>query len=392
MKVIQVINKHRFGGGIDIVADATISLLKKRGNSVFLVSRDSRKLGYSFWAKLRAFGCSIFSPSAWLEMLAMLRMNAPEIVHVHEVYPLISPWFLKACRKVCVPVVMTCHDYRLVCPTANHFQGGNICELCCEGREYWCIIKNCRSNIFESVAYALRSAVARKFRLFHDNVTFFIALTNFGRDRLIDAGFAEKRIVFLPNMVSIPDSPIDPSDGEYIAYAGRISPEKGIDTLLAATRKTGIPVRLAGDGPIKHELVKRSPKNAAFVGLLDRGRLDEFYRKARFLVVPSIWFETFGLVVAEAMGHCLPVIASRIGGLPELVDDGVTGLLFEPGNSKDLANKMKLLWENPDLCRQMGMAGREKAIREYSEDVYYKRLIAVYRKAIEINKKERKQW
>ena len=122
-----------------------------------------------------------------------------------------------------------------------------------------------------------------------------------------------------------------------------------------------------------------------FAGFLDTQKMAAFYRNARFLVLPSKWFEVCPMVIIEAMSNGLPVIASRIGGIPEIVEDGVTGVLFEPGNSEDLAEKMKLLWENPELCRQMGTAGRKKAIREYGEDVYYRRLMDVYQRAIEMN-------
>jgi glycosyltransferase involved in cell wall biosynthesis len=134
------------------------------------------------------------------------------------------------------------------------------------------------------------------------------------------------------------------------------------------------------------EVVKGAPANVKFMGHMSRDQLVGFYRNARFLVVPSICFETFGLVIVEAMSYGLPIIASRMGGLPEIVEDGETGLLFEAGNSEELAYKMKLLWENPTLCRQMGQSGRKKVIREYNEDTYYERLMTVYDRALAMNK------
>jgi len=370
---------------------AAISLmLRKKGLKVFFLERNSQNV-QGLWWKMHAFKEGIYSSSAKKELSYILTIEHPDVVHVHNVYPLISPSVLVACRKSDMPVVMTCHNYRLICPTGVFFDEGEICERCNGGREYWCVLKNCRENIFESIGYALRTAVARKFLLFKDYVTLFIALTEFAKNRLIKAGFPEECIVVVPNMVSIPDSAIDPSGGRYVAFVGRMSSEKGVDTLLeAAARVPEVGVRLAGDGPIKPQLAEKAPRNATFMGWLHKAQLASLYRKARFVVVPSICFETFGLTAAEAMSHGLPVIASRTGGLPEIVEDVVTGFLFEPGNAEELADKMKLLWESPNLCQEMGQAGREKAIREYSEDVYYERLMAVYKKAIEINK-ERKQ-
>jgi len=358
------------------------SMLRHKGHKIFIFKRKSGNIK-GLWRKICAFTKSIYSSSAKKEFSTILKREHPDVVHVHNLYPLISPSVLVACRESDVPVVMTCHNYRLICPTGLFFDGGEICKRCKDGREYWCVLKNCRNNIFESFCYASRNAVARKMRFFQDNVTFYVPPTEFVKHKLVDAGFPEEWIRVIPNMVSIPDSDVDPSSGDYVAYAGRISPEKGIDTLLAAATKVHeVPVRLAGEGPRMAQMVKDAPKNAIFVGFLKGVDISAFYEKARFLVVSSICFESFGLVVVEAMSYGLPVIASRIGGIPEIVEDGVTGFLFEPGNADELAEKMKLLWENPELCRQMGKAGREKAIREYSEDVYYERLMAVYDEAL----------
>jgi glycosyltransferase involved in cell wall biosynthesis len=168
-----------------------------------------------------------------------------------------------------------------------------------------------------------------------------------------------------------------------------MSKEKGIDTLIAAARQLpDLDIRLAGDGPLIPNIIREAPPNMKFLGLMESQEMGILYQKARFLVMPSKWFEMCPLVILEAMSYGLPIIASRIGGLSELVEEGVTGVLFDPGNSEDLAKKMRFLWENPSLGLRMGQAGREKAIREYSEDAYYERLLSVYEKAIEINKKE----
>jgi len=254
------------------------------------------------------------------------------------------------------------------------------------------MLKNCRHNIFESVGYSLRTAVARKFRLFKNNLTLIIALTEFAKRRLSDAGFLNERIFVLPNMVSIPDSATDSTMGKYIAYVGTVYPAKGIDTLIATAKKLPrLPFRLAGSWSRMPELIEKAPKNVAILGQLERAELETLYRKARFMVLPSICFEVCPVVVLEAMSYGLPVIASRIGGLAELVDDGITGLLFEPGNADDLAKKVNLLWDNPHLCQKMGIAGRNKACLEYSKDVYYERLMAIYHSAKLLHNLERVQ-
>ncbi len=202
------------------------------------------------------------------------------------------------------------------------------------------------------------------------------------KNRLVDAGFQEGRIEVIPNMVSLPGAGVTPTDGKYIAFAGRLSPEKGIETLITASRLTALPVKIAGDHASMPEAVEAAPPNMQFMGQLRKDQLGGFYRGARFSVVPSIWHEPFGLVLVEAMSHGLPVIASRIGGMQEIVEDGINGFLFDPGDTEDLADKMKILWDNPELCRKMGRAGREKAAREYSEEAYKRRLMAAYDRAL----------
>lgn len=384
MKVVQVHNSYKFYGGETVIFEVTCRILKKNGHKVSLLERSSKKLQV-LSGKLRAFTESIYSIPARKELSFILESVKPDIIDLHNIYPFISPSVLVACRQFKVPVVMRCQNYKQICPISFHFRNGKICEKCTGGREYWCILKNCRNNIFESVSYALRTSAARKWRIFKNDVTYYIPPTEFVKNRLVEAGFSPNRISVVPNMVSLPDTGINVSPGEYVAYAGRISPEKGISTLLAAAKRSGLPLKIAGDYSLMPETVKAAPFNVRFVEELNRDQLAKFYQNARFSVVPSIWYEPFGLVIAEAMSCGLPVIASKIGGIPEIVEDGVTGFLVEPGDPEDLSSKMKLLWENPDLCRQMGQAGRKRAAIKYSEDAYYKNIMNVYRKAIMIN-------
>lgn len=386
MKVLQVHNHHQSRGGEEIMFESISHTLKEKGHDVFVLERNNRDVR-GFGGKMGAFKEGIYSNSAKKAISYILESEHPDIVHVHNVYTLISPSILVACRHFDVPVVIRCADFRFIsCPIGNHLSNGSICERCTGGREFWCVLKNCKKNFCESMAYTLRTVVARKLRFFQDNVTLYVPPSEFVKQRLIDADFPQERISVIPNMVSIPDAVENNSNGKYIAYVGRITPEKGIDTLLTAAGQTGLPVRIAGDNSQMHEFVKMTPLNVQFVGLLNRDQLTGFYQNAHFSVVPSICFETFGLVAAEAMSHGLPVIASKIGALPEIVEDSVTGFLFNPGNAEELAGKMRLLWENPELCRKMGKAARDKVIQQYGKELYYKRLVETYHRAMELKK------
>jgi glycosyltransferase involved in cell wall biosynthesis len=220
-------------------------------------------------------------------------------------------------------------------------------------------------------------------RLFHDNVTLFVAVSEFAKSRLVAAGFDESRIVVLRNMVAASTGPADASQGTYAAFAGRMSHEKGLHTLLKAVGGfPECPVQLAGSGPLLEHLKRNAPANAELKGQLISSQMQQFYRGARFVVVPSITYEMCPLVILEAFSHGIPVIASRLGAQRELVTHGVNGLLFEPGNPEDLQRKMKQLWDDPDLCRQLGRAGYERVLRDHSEESYYQRLMGVYHRAM----------
>ena len=386
MRMLQLYNQYRsLRSGEERVVFDVMELMDKKGVEAKLLMKSSRGIEDRLSLKIRAFFSGIYNLSAYHEMTELLREFRPDIVHVNNLYPLFSPSVLVACRRQSTPIVMTIQNYALTCPTAHHLSKGVICEQCLGGREYYCFLKNCRENIFESLAYSIRSTVARKMRFFKDNVTVYIVPTKFTKRRLIESGFQAERIILLRNMVTARDRPIDSSKGSYVAFGGRMSPEKGVDILLsAAKRLPEIPIQLAGEGPILTRLRKAAPTTANFLGLLENEAMDAFYRGARFLVVPSQWFEMCPLVISQAFAHGLPVIASRLGGLADLVDDGATGFLFEPGNSEDLAKKIHLLWNKPNLCREMGELAYTRTIKELGEDVYFMKLMAVYEKAIRI--------
>jgi glycosyltransferase involved in cell wall biosynthesis len=385
MKLLQIYNQYRslFGGEENVVRD-TAALVAAHGGRTKLLLRSSRGIEDSMPKKIGAFFSGFYSFGARREVARALSVNRPDVVHAHNLYPLFSPAALVACRRAGVPVVLSLHNHAQTCPNADHLYQGRICERCLQGGEIHCLLQDCRNNRIESLAYAGRSYFARRLRLFRDNVDIFICLTQFAKQRLVRAGLDAGCIAVLPNMVDLERRVVDPAQGSYIGFAGRLDREKGIHTLLAAGGRLqkAVPLHLAGDGPLRRQLETGAPPNARFLGQLGNAAMDAFYTQARIIVLPSECFEMCPLVISEAMSHGLPVIASRIGGIPELVDDGETGLLFEPGNVEDLSHKIDILWNSPDLCRRMGAAGRRKAERRYGADSYYRQLAAIYDRAI----------
>jgi len=381
-------NAYGMYSGEEAAVEREIHLLCQRGHEVSVYWRSSAELSHLRLGRLRAFVAGIFAPGSRTAIRGFLEQNAPAIVHFHNLFPLISPSVLPELRKQGIPGVMTVHNYRLVCPNGLHMSKKTltVCEKCCGGKEYWCILRNCEASMPKSIGYALRNWVARSLRLFLDNVAAYVCLTQFQRQRLICEGFPADRVTVVPNMAEDSYPALDLDDaGTYVGYVGRISPEKGVDKLLAAAKELqSIPFQAAGSYDSTPHLPSCAPKNFRFLGFLDRKVVPQFILGSRFMVLCSTWFEGFPMAVVEAMIMGKAVVASKIGGMPELVDDHVTGLLFEPGNAGDLTEKIRYLWDRPGECRRMGQAGREKALREYSPQKHYERLMAVYEKAITV--------
>jgi glycosyltransferase involved in cell wall biosynthesis len=385
MNIAIVHNSYGAPAGEETVVRALLDLLAARGHRTATFMRSSAEIPAMALGQVRAFFSGIFSLRAQRAFRRFLSQTHPDVVHVHNVFPLISPSVLLECRRAKVPVVMSVHNYRLVCPTGLHLskRDPRPCERCCGGREYWCLLRNCEGDVFKSLGYSLRSYVARRARLYHANVSMYACLTEFQRRRLVSAGFPQDRMTVIPNMVQPPGPSRQGCDGEYVGFAGRVSPEKGIDVFLSAARRCPeIRFLVAGKIDCAPEILREVPGNCTFLGHLCPGDLAGFYASSRMIVVPSVWYEAFGLSAAEAQACGKAVICSRMGGLSEIIVDGETGLLFEAGNTDELAEKIRHLWDRPDRCRQMGLAGRRRVLSEYSASRYYDRLMETYEKAM----------
>jgi glycosyltransferase involved in cell wall biosynthesis len=409
MHICLIHNEYGRPSGEEAVVRSIHQLLTVHGHRVTTMMRSSAEFDGSRLGKASAFFTGIYNPYSRSAFRRMLRRERPDIVHVHNLYPLISPSVLIEARAAGVPVVMTVHNYRLVCPNGLHMAHGKLCERCLGGKEYNCVLNNCEGSIFKSLGYAVRNHVARNRRWYRNNVTMYAVLTEFQRRRLIAAGYPAERLMVVPNMVDAAglaqvtgkgDGQFDGQGGEagdanasaavpgqgYVGYVGRISPEKGIPELLAAARSLPeIPFRAAGAFDRMAHLLDSAPANFQFLGHVDRAALGAFYQSSRIIVLCSTCFEGFPTVLVEAMVRSKPVVCSRLGGMPEIVEDGVHGLLIEPGNAEDLARKIRFLWERPELCAQMGAAGQRKALSTYSTVRYHERLMGVYERAILLN-------
>ena len=380
MRVLHVYNSHRKGGGSDNTWAATIRMSRAAGIEVDELSRSSGDIAATLGGRIGAAISGIYSMDGAAEMRRAIARFRPDVVHTHELYPLWSPSVIRTASRMGVPVVHSCYDFRLTCPVATHFRAGAICQRCTGGREYAAILSNCRANLAESIAYAARNAVARSLGLYARYVSEYIVFSPFQQAWLQrDVGVPADRVTIQPCLIDVPAQPADPAQGAYVAYAGRFVPEKGVGLLIAAARLAGLPLRLAGDAP-SHPAI-RPGDHVQCVVTRSRAELDAFYRGARMLVVPSLWYETFCIVGAEAMSHGIPVVAARLGALCDLIGHERTGLLFTPGDVDDMATQMRRLWHNPTLARQLGLAARAHVAESYNAEVHLARLSAAYARA-----------
>lgn len=382
MRILIVHNAYQLSGGEDVVVRNESAMLRREGHEVheFFESND-RIVGAL--ARVRAALGSIFSVRAYRRLSRLISELQPDVVHVHNVFPLLSPSVFYACRKNGVPSVLTLHNFRIACPTALLMHEGVVTERSLTCGPWWAVPRRVyRGSLVGTAILATMIAVHRRVGTWSRNVTRFIALTEFAVSRFELAGVPASRIVVKPNFVDIARVAEAPRSG--FLFVGRVSHEKGVQVLAAASRRCeALSIRVAGEGALS-PLLDGLP-SVALLGAVSAADIGREMSAAGALVMPSIWYEGFPMVIVEAYAYGLPVIASRLGAMAELVEDGVTGLLFEPGSSEDLAKKMQWAQAHPSEMRRMGLAARARYEALYTADLNYERLIEIYREAIAAN-------
>lgn len=371
MKILLVHNNYGKYSGEEAVVDKMAAMLGTEGWDVSQLRMTSEGARDSIAGKVQGFVAGIYSPAGVKAMREAIVMEKPDVVNVHNLYPFISPAALHECRKAGVPVVMTIHNFRLICPTGLFMRDGKPCEECLQrGDEWGCVKHNCEQSILKSIGYAARNAVARLKRHYLDCVDLFACITDFQRRKLIAAGFPAEKIVVIPNSMDA-DADSEPRPGSYVAFSGRLSREKGVDLIIeAARRNPEIPFRLAGAARDK-ELIGNLPANVELTGYLSGQSLSEFYANARFFVMASRWYEGFPMTILEAAAHSKPMIAPDHGGFTEIIGTGdkATGILTPPGDADALSNAVASLWNTPELAETLGRKANEKLLTQYSTQV-----------------------
>lgn len=386
MRVLIIHNRYQQAGGEDNVVSAEAKLLTDHGHDIELWIADNKDLPGGLNGKFSTAINTTYSKISRDKAREKLRQFKPDLVHVHNFFPQFSPSIYDACQEYKVPVVQTLHNYRLICPGAMLMRGGNICELCVSGSPYQAALYDCyRNSKLGSLVVANLVAHHRRKGTWHNKVDRFIALTNFAKRKFVEAGFPDNKIAVKGNFMSDPllEVPANYKGGDslFALFVGRLSEEKGIGTLLNAWAllNGNTPLKVAGVGPLESLLNEKG--NVVALGHQDSREVSLLMRQAAFLALPSEWYEGFPLVLVEAFAHGLPVLASNMGSMADIITDGETGLLFTPGSAVELAQKAQWLLENPEETQKIGANARRIFLEKYTAEKNYAELIAIYQDA-----------
>ncbi|MGI5508679.1 glycosyltransferase [Streptomyces sp. CA-106131] len=391
MRVLVVHNRYASAqpSGENKVVDQEVALLRGGGHQVEMFERRSDDIAaMSLLAKVAVPLRVPWNPAVRTELAARLRTERPDVVHVHNVFPLLSPAVLAACADAGVPAVATLHNYTQVCPPGTLQRDGRPCTECVGSAPLPAVRHGCyRGSRLATVPLAVSMSVNR--RRWWSGVERFFCISAAQRDVLVRAGMPPGRLAVKHNFVPDPGACRE-GDGEHLLYLGRLAEAKGVRLLMAAWDEIaadggmGVPLVIAGSGPLEREVTAWAADrdDVRYVGLYDQAACRQAIARSVAVVAPSTWLEAFGLVVVEAMAAGVPAVAAGHGAFVELVEDGVTGLLHRPGEPASLASCLRRITAGSARNREMGQAARRRYKQDFSPAVGLERLVEGYRTAI----------
>ncbi|MCL6589049.1 MAG: glycosyltransferase family 4 protein [Firmicutes bacterium] len=405
MKILQVNKFFYIKGGSETYYFSLKRLLEEKGHQVvnfsmkdpqnfvspnhdYFIENIDYNLKQSVWRQLKLAFKIIYSREARRKISALIRQEQPEIAHLHIFQHQMSASIVGALLRRKVPIVYTAHDLKAICPNYKMLCRNQVCELCKGGRYYYCFLKKCVKNSYlKSLINTLEMYFHRSYNTY-GKMDKIIAPSKFYQEKLLEFGFGPKQVIYLPNFIDA--GKIAPNYGyrDYFVFLGRLSEEKGILTLVKAMEEVNLGVSacklfIIGTGPLQTEIQKYIETRGLTGRIELKGRqkgadLEELLKWAMFSVIPSEWYENSPYSVLEMMAYGKPVIGANIGGIPELIEDGRTGLVFEKGNSKELAAKINFLLKQPELMVEYGKNARLKLEREYNAKEHYRKLMEIY--------------
>jgi glycosyltransferase involved in cell wall biosynthesis len=379
LKVLLVHNSYRQPGGEDQVVNAEADLLRSHGHEVLLYQATNADIQNP----LTVLGQVVWNQTSFRELRALVQQSQPDVVHVHNTFPVISPAALYAAAEERIPVVHTLHNYRLLCPAATLYRDGHVCEDCVDSRNFLpAVLHACyRQSRLTTAAAAVTLTAHRLARSWQRHVAAYIALTEFARQKFVESGFDRCKMYVKPNFIRL-DPGMGSGTGGYALFVGRLTEEKGIATLLRAWKQLGDRFRLEiiGEGPLSSDVkaAQLTMPNLRWHGWLPKDQVLARMQRANMLIMPSEWYEGFPVTLLEAFATGLPAIVSHIGSLAGLVAEEKTGVQFETGNAAELAGKIRFLFANPELLSQMRLACREEYEKKYTAEANYAILSGIY--------------
>ena len=396
-RILVAHNRYREPGGEDSVFANEVALLRSAGYEVETLELSNHTIGGAASRALTALG-AVHNPAGQRLVADALARLRPDVLHVHNFFPQLSPALFRACAEAGVPAVWTLHNFRIACANGLLFRDGQPCEDCLGRTPLPAILHRCyRGSALGSAATAAMIGYHHARGTWRSSVARFIALSEFGRTIAVRAGLPPERVVVKPNFVADPLPGLAPAatagaaagagaagEGRSGAvYVGRLSAEKGVATLIEAWRSLpDVPLTIIGEGPQRAMLEQGAPPQLRFLGFQNRDAVMQAMAAAQMLVVPSLWYENFPMTVVEAMALGTPVIASRIGALETLIDDHHNGLHFTPGDAGDLARVVRGALAEPALLARLGRCARETWRETMSPQKNLDRLLEIYRQAM----------
>lgn len=390
MKILQVHNAYQHIGGEEMVVAAEKDLLTEHGHDVKQwIVENSDLADINPIGKASVALGSIWSNSSYKKAKKIIKAFQPDVVHVHNTIPQISPSIYTACQALKVPVIHSIHNYKLICPGAYLYRDNGTCEDCIgkfiptSG-----LVHGCYRNSRLQTLIATLGLVANKLRgTFSKDVDMYIALTRFARQKFIEGGLPPEKIAIKPNFVA---SDIQPGQhkGNYALFVGKLVQYKGIETILRAWDYINeeIPIKIVGQGPLEVLLKSNLPKNVEYLGRLPREEVLALMQNAKMLVFPSEWYEGFPMTIVEAFATATPVIAAKCGASGEIVRDGKSGWHFTPQDHLDLARVVQSAWSDPEELDRRGGQARKQYDDNYSSEQNYKMLMSIYETAVSWSK------
>ena len=395
MKIFLV---HNFYGstapsGENTAFVSEASLLRNRGHSIVEFTRHSDELLHQgLYGTVRGALGTVWNPLSLRKLKSALREIKPEIVHVHNTFPILSPSVLYATSDLDIPTVMTLHNYRIGCSAATALRKDEPCTLCLDKKSvlpalrYGCY----RDSRIATLPVSLMIALHRAKNTWKKNIDAFITLTEFQREKMIQFGIPEASLFVKPQFLENPPEPLPWQRRESKAvFIGRLYPAKGIHILIDSWKKWGksaAPLEIIGDGPMRNELMNAAGKSEAassisFLGNLSHAEAMRRLSSAKLLILPSLCFEGFPMVVQEAYAYGVPIAASNIGSLPYLIPENRSGTLFVPGNAESLLASVQPLLADDKQLRLLGAQAKQEFDSKYTAGKNYDILMSIYASA-----------